>query len=218
MSEREIDKETEEALLLLIEHQDSITEYSEEVKEIFNENFGQLDHRVNKGPLTNGVAATLSIAFEDEDLRSEIANILVWVAGTRIDPITPLRERDASDELLRLLTTLRTRHLNQLADLQDREKQGEKHWRRVHSNWVIRGSTAEPGIDHRISLGNGEDQLITTSLNSNLELINLLIRKHMSATESFGEPAFDAVDPGRIEYLDDLVDELKDQYDIEEET
>jgi hypothetical protein len=87
-------------------------------------------------------------------------------------------------------------------------KQGSQFWSAIDTDLVLRAARDHPGLNHRISLGYDEEEmLLTTSISSNLQLVYYLLYQQNSALEHF--QTIGELDPEVVERIQEQIDELE---------
>lgn len=121
-----------------------------------------------------------------------------------------LIEWGASDDLLELISRLKYKYGDQIDDPIYRDVQGENYWSRVSTDIVLRNKDNIPGLNHSITIGVDEEVKITTSLQSNLDLIGVLLGEEVDAIEQLGQQAAKNISLESIDGLREKLDQIEE--------
>jgi len=201
----------------LIEYEDIITENSKHLTKSFGK-FFESDYEFNDlSKLWENIRITLEPEFEDIDDLADVVNALVnTVQNLDSETVVLLREKDASEELVKLLKELNFDYGYRLDRQFNRLRKGRNWWSNIKTNAGFRSQ--RPTFEHELTIDYSETVVFNSSPNTTLILINHFAKQLESAPELVGEDVLLEMNKGAIQDVIDRLEKLEqDINDYEEE-
>lgn len=181
------------------------------------ENTENATRMLNPEDLIFGVQVAVSPYIDDDDAHELGHAILHVVTNYNPESSEKLRKLDVSDGLIDFFKEISMKYAEESSIPLYRATQGENYYTSVDTDLVLRGFSSRPGIDYNFTIRHSEEFKLTVSLNSNLNLIGLLIYEHSRALEEFGGDAIEYINSGLLDQIkqdfDELVEEVETMSD-----
>lgn len=191
----------------VIEHQAELVDLKEEIDAAMSSQFSDPDLD-EVSLVTEAIFDILTISIP-EDKREDVAGAFLYsIYNFNSEVLRIYFEEGANDDFGRLLSLLSSKYQMELGNLGLRTYQGEHYWRNITSEYVLRNESF-PGINHRISLGDGSTLELTTSITSHTKFIEYLLEQEVLALEQFEEKGTEQINSENIELLQNHIDALR---------
>jgi len=196
---------------LVERYEEELLECSELIDHALNENLKKNPYKLAREDHISAVQSALRVEIDsDGDANSLARAILHHIAMPSGDGLTDnLKERGIDRRVIVLFNKWRSSYSIESREPNYRSYQGEDFWRQITTDFAIRAQTGEYGLNHTIEKAKGESVKISTSLDSNMNLVNILLRKQIAALEQFDDDALEQVSEHLVDELEESVNEIK---------
>lgn len=201
----------DENIIQLIENQNKIIDSEKLIDDSLSKNLDIGDPNRSRSDIIYAVELALSGRCGDLEIDAyRLAhNFLYTISAFEPHMIEDLLDNGAREELVEILSKFKYRYERELDDPAYRAIQGDNYWSRVSTDMVLRDDGNHPGLNHSITINNYDEVEITTSLQSNLDLIGVLLSGEINAIEEFGEKGARSISLDTIDNLRKDIDELE---------
>ena len=219
MSESSQNTYIEDALETIANYESDISPHCELIKDILQEQLKESDLDKSKQAITRPISDVLYASTEDRDVSDEIAGAIFGYLLVKPDNnYKILKDSGLSKEMTEYLYTIKLRYQTDILRIYLSNRQGKEYWTNIEGDYVYRPSSNTIGIDYTIEKHYSEFIEITTSVESNLELILRLLEEEKGAIRYFGRLASEQINQQTIDDIESSIEDIKqDLKEIEEE-
>lgn len=196
----------------LLEYEDEILSVGDQIDNCLHENLKEIKEAPQEAHLLNSISLPLSQTVQDQDildsLAVEISNaILRWDGEyTRVS-----KELETQKRFTKLFTRLTSKYQLNVTHIKIIEEEGSNFWRRADTDIVSRPPNDTLGMTHHISIGlEGETVQLTTSMDSNLRIIDYLLDQQVRLAANVDEEIVDEMSKERLESIRNTLQQLEE--------
>lgn len=196
----------------------TVVEYEKQILQLTDEIEQVLDEELNNHPSTASqevVISSMSNILQrnisnKQDARGVSRALYEYLINQSEDFHQRLKNYNASEDLIDWLAMLNSKFMLQAMDVYLTEAQGGDYFLEIDSDLVIRSPYNTTGLNHRIRVGYNKEYEISVDPQSNLRLINQLLREQIRISETFGESATARMNEDTIEEIASRVSKLNE--------
>lgn len=203
----------------LREFEDQILSRKELIKVVLDQEVEKHPTNTNRKNLISGLSTSLQFEIDDAEKANEVAESLYYflIISTN-DRWEEKIANGSADELLEFLNQLRQTYQMGVTGLYLENTQGKHYWTNIQTDFVIREPDERVGLNHSIRIADEKEIELTTSLSSNLALINSLLEKQNRAHEVFGAAALNEINEDAIDSIAQVVNDIQQKIKTTPET
>lgn len=198
-----------EDLQAVYEHEDTLTNLDSEIEQTLDDNVIQHDNPT-RNVVISALEYVLSIDMDTEEANQLANNLASVIVSYDSESTKILQEMGADDQLVRMLTMIASKYQSELYDVILKTSQGDRFWRAISTEYTMNERKLSAGLRHELENGRGEEFTLTTSVESNIRLISLLLGRQIRAMDVFEEELIDPDTYTHIKTLEEQVEQLKE--------